>query len=175
MKRAVRIAAAIGLFFGVEAIAGQIHTWTDENGVLHMTNEPPPESAQTVETYRYRPLPDPDRDAIQKIQTHEKDTARIGEAENRAADARKRAEEATIRADEADAALQKERDRLAELIEKATKRKKNALLIDRQKAVVEKAAGLASEARRQANEAWKLAEEAAAQVDLLRRALSETP
>jgi hypothetical protein len=170
MKRAVRIAAAIVLFFGVEAIAGQIHTWTDENGVLHMTDTPPPKSAKTVETYRYRVRPSRDLDAVQQIQAHEKTAERIAEAEERAVEMRKRAEEATLRADDAEIALKDEQRKIAEMFESATKRKKDALLIDRQKAVVEKAAELANEARRQANEAWKLAEEASKQVDLIRTA-----
>jgi hypothetical protein len=170
MKRAVRNAAAIALVFGGAAIAGQIHTWTDENGVLHMTDTPPPESAKTVETYRYRARPSRDLDAVQQIQAHEKIAGRIAEAEERAAEVRKRAEEATLRADDAEAVLKDEQRKLAEMVENATKRKKGALLIDRQKAVVEKAAELANEARRQANEAWTLAERASEQVDLIRTA-----
>ena len=167
------ITIAVALLLSTTVSAGQIHTWTDENGVFHMTDAPPPDSSRSVETYRYRKRPDRDLDAVQQIRAHEKDADRIEQADNRAAEARKRAEEATLRAGEAEAAFQQEQKKTAELIQKATKRKKDALEIEQQQAVAKKAAELATEARRQARAAWKLAEEAAEQADLLRRFIRE--
>ena len=36
----------IALTFSVPTLAGTLHIWTDENGVTHMTNQPPPEGTE---------------------------------------------------------------------------------------------------------------------------------
>jgi hypothetical protein len=40
-----------------ELAADKVYTWTDENGNLHITQEPPPKKAKLKETMDYQPQP----------------------------------------------------------------------------------------------------------------------
>jgi hypothetical protein len=38
------------LFWVVNSYADRLYTWTDAEGVTHITQEPPPDTAKTVDT-----------------------------------------------------------------------------------------------------------------------------
>ena len=40
-----------------ELEADKVYTWTDENGKLHITQEPPPKKAELKDTMDYQPQP----------------------------------------------------------------------------------------------------------------------
>ena len=67
--------------FNSGAIAGQVYTWTDENGNLHVTDTPPPPASKIKDTLEYQ----------------EKTAAEIQELENRQQTREKQKHEESIR------------------------------------------------------------------------------
>ena len=55
MKIVISLTAVLLTFFFISpAVAQQIYTWTDEKGVLHMTNEPPPQNVKVDKVTPYK-------------------------------------------------------------------------------------------------------------------------
>ena len=52
-------------FSGSGLIAGQVYTWTDENGNLHVTDTPPPPKSRLKDTLEYQEKTPP---GIRKMQ-----------------------------------------------------------------------------------------------------------
>jgi len=97
-----------------ELSADQVYTWTDKDGNMHITAEPPPQNARVKDVIKYQPRPDeavtdaeqrPDSEAGAAPGAPESDEVR--QARTRAEKARKEAEIASARAEEATKAAEK--------------------------------------------------------------------
>ena len=106
---------AITCICSTSAAAGKIYTWTDENGISHISEKPPPSNEKIQDVIEYTP-----RTADEDSQTHEQRQqfieqsnvqADIDRAIRQAKTTRRRADEARAKADqaraEADAAFQR--------------------------------------------------------------------
>jgi hypothetical protein len=82
------------------AYAGKIYTWTDENGVTHITEKPPPPGAQGKDVIEYTPKTDEQIEEIRRQQQTVKEQQELERAQQEAQDAKKRAEQAEARAAE---------------------------------------------------------------------------
>ena len=54
------------LFFISPVAAGKIYTWTDEKGVVHMTNEPPPKNIKVDKVTSYKEEAPREEDQIER-------------------------------------------------------------------------------------------------------------
>ncbi|MGW8302619.1 MAG: DUF4124 domain-containing protein [Desulfobacterales bacterium] len=97
-----------------ELSADQVYTWTDKDGNMHITAEPPPKNARVKDILKYEPQLDnavpateqrPDSKAAAAPGETESDDVR--QARIRAEKARKEAESASARAEEATKAAEK--------------------------------------------------------------------
>ena len=98
---AIIICVLLAGIFNCNLFAGQVYTWTDENGNLHVTDTPPPPKSKIKDTLEYQ---EKTAAEIQELQNRKKrrDQKREQEAEiNRVEEAKKRAREADIAAQEA--------------------------------------------------------------------------
>lgn len=106
---------AITCICSTPAAAGKIYTWTDENGISHISEKPPPSSEKIDEVIEYTP-----RTAAEDRRTHDQRQqfieqsnvqADIDRAVRHAKTTQRRADEARSKADqaraEADAAFQR--------------------------------------------------------------------
>jgi molecular chaperone GrpE (heat shock protein) len=129
MKNIVCLILVIGLFSTTPALSDTIYSWTDEQGVLRFSNDPPPENVKQFDKLESQPpsttTPDsgPQRRSSydQMVQRSEQETRQIEqqrqqEARDKAEDLRRRAE-AKRKAETAAA-----RRRLEEQIEAIKKR-----------------------------------------------------
>jgi hypothetical protein len=98
----------------LELSADQVYTWTDKDGNMHITAEPPPQNARVKDVIKYEPRPEetvtdaqqrPDSEAAAAPGEPESDDVR--RARKRAEEARKEAEIASAKAAEATNAAQK--------------------------------------------------------------------
>jgi hypothetical protein len=96
------------LFTNSEVLADQVYTWTDKDGNMHITAEPPPQNARVKDVIKYEPRPDETvTDAEQRPDSEteaapgEQVSDDVQQARTRAEKARKEAEIARARADEA--------------------------------------------------------------------------
>ena len=90
-----------------EAFADQVYTWTDKDGKMHITAEPPPKNARVKDILKYEPQPDiavPDteqrRDSEAAAAPGEPESEEVRQARTRAETARKEAKIARARAEE---------------------------------------------------------------------------
>ena len=97
-----------------ELSADQVYTWTDKDGNMHITAEPPPQNARVKDVIKYEPRPEeivtdakqrPDSEGEAAPGEPESDDVR--RARTRAEKARKEAEIASARAEEATKAAEK--------------------------------------------------------------------
>lgn len=103
------------LFFAnAEVFADQVYTWTDKDGNMHITAEPPPENASVQDVITYEPRPDetiPDaeqqRDSEAAAAPGESESDDVRQARTRAKKARKEAEIARAKAAEVTKAAEK--------------------------------------------------------------------
>jgi hypothetical protein len=106
MKAIYVIAAAVILLCpSVLVQAGKVYTWTDKDGVLHITDQPPPATAKKVDVIPYEQQPPAVSQEVERRQQelHEQiirdDLRRDADAaRRRAQEAEKRAQEAVARA-----------------------------------------------------------------------------
>ena len=94
-------------FLNSSLIAGEVYTWTDENGNLHVTDTPPPPKSKIKETLEYE---EKTAAEIRELQNRKKNRAeewqqekRVGsveEAKRQARQADKRAKEAVKQAEQ---------------------------------------------------------------------------
>jgi hypothetical protein len=129
MKNIVCLILVIGLFSAAPALSDTIYSWTDEQGVLRFSNEPPPENIKQFDKLESQPSSATTPDSglqrrssyDQMVQRSEQEAQQIEqqrqqEARDKAEDLRRRSE--TKRKAETEAA----RRRLEEQIEAIKKR-----------------------------------------------------
>jgi hypothetical protein len=112
-------------FYASDLIAGKVYSWTDKNGVIHITNTPPPNGAEFKESVKYKDTTPQemedyhrkrkqDRERIEtekKIEKHQKDIMdrnlerkkeQVKNAEKRVKTAKKMVEKAKEKVDNAE-------------------------------------------------------------------------
>ena len=146
--------------------AQKIYTWTDEKGVTHITDQPPPKNATVEDVVKFKEISPQELDVIesrkeQLRQWNERqdkiEAARRAEAEARQAD--RRAKEAMQRAQDE---YEYNRDYVRALSNRRWKRRKFRKRIEGLKIETEATQAEAQAAAQQAEEAAKKAREAAA-------------
>ena len=102
---AITLAAIFAFPLTFNAEAGQVYTWTDEHGNLHITDSPPPKSAKIKEVMQYQQESVDEKGVERKEQKEEaledlkeKQNQQIEEARRKARQADERAKEAVARA-----------------------------------------------------------------------------
>ena len=147
--------------------AQQLYTWTDENGVTHITDQPPPPRVKVEDVLKYKEKTPQEQAAIdrkmeqlrQSIEQQDKiDAAR--RAEVAAREAEKQAEEAVENAQEQ---TQENQEYIRKLSNRKWKRRKFRKRIERIKTETEATQAEAQTEARQAEEAAKKARAAAAE------------
>jgi len=91
-----------------ELQSAEVYTWTDENGNLHITQEPPPKKAKLKETMTYQPQPaikdsetERRQKAVDEAAAEKLKSTELQKARAEAEQARKEAEIAEAQAEEA--------------------------------------------------------------------------
>ena len=103
------------LFFTNTGIfADQVYTWTDKDGNMHITAEPPPRNARIKDVIEYKPRADETvsdaenkRDSEARVAPGEQESDELRRARARANKARQEAQTARAKADEATKAAEK--------------------------------------------------------------------
>ncbi len=98
---AILICVLLAGIFVSNLFAGQVYTWTDDKGNLHVTDTPPPSKSKIKDTLEYQ---EKSAAEIQELQNKKdrRNQERVQEASvNRVAEAKKRAREADMAAQEA--------------------------------------------------------------------------
>jgi hypothetical protein len=97
-----------------EVFADQVYTWTDKDGNMHITAEPPPQNARVKDIIEYEPQPDktvPEaeqhRDSEAQVAPGGQESDEVHRARVRAKKARQEAETARAKAEEAAKAAEK--------------------------------------------------------------------
>jgi len=163
------IATVIMLLFSLLAApllgAQKLYTWTDENGVLHITEQPPPKSAKVEDIMTYKERTPEELEAIERSKNKErrkfdkyKQIENEREAQLRAKEADEKAQKAKEQAEED---YEKNKAYIDKLSNRRWKRKKFRKRIDRLKKETEESFAEAKSAEEQAEEAKKTAEKAA--------------
>jgi len=158
-------------FLSSGLIAGQVYTWTDETGNLHVTDTPPPPKAKVKDTLEYQEKNAAEIQELNQRQGIRQDQKR-GESVRRQADA------AAKRAAKADQEAQEAGQKAAEAYENAMrtydiygktkdKRKKFKKRIRRAFDQADAAQARASEAAENARQAQEDARSAAKEVEAL--------
>ena len=78
--------------------AGKIYTWTDEKGVTHITETPPPANARDKDVIEYVPKTKEEEAAIRQQQQQSREQERKGQIAAEAQKARQRANQARAKA-----------------------------------------------------------------------------
>ncbi len=152
--------------FSSGLIAGQVYTWTDENGNLHVTDTPPPPKSKVKDTLEYQEKTAADIQELQNIKERrdqdrlqETKTNRVAEAKKRARQADKAAQTAAEQADQITQEVEVYIRRLGSTKEKRKQfRKKIQREIQRAEAAQMRARQAAEDAKQAAEDA-RLAEE----------------
>ena len=158
-------------FLSSGLIAGQVYTWTDEDGNLHVTDTPPPPKSKVKDTLEYQEKTAAD---IQELERREG----IRQDQERKESIRRQAEAAAKRAAKADQEAQEASQKAAEAYENAMrtyniygrtkdKRKKFKKRIRRAFDEADAAQARASEAADNALQAQEDARTAAKEVEAL--------
>jgi hypothetical protein len=97
-----------------ELFADKVYTWTDKDGNMHITAEPPPQNARVKDVLQYEPRPDqntpeaePEQDAATEATADKPVPDYVLRARTRAEKARQEAEIARARAEEKTRAAKK--------------------------------------------------------------------
>ena len=159
------IATAILLFslFTASLLGAQkLYTWTDENGVLHITDHPPPQRSQIEEVVTYRERTPAELNAIQRRKDNLRRELDQDIQQVKARDAQLRAQEADEEAQKALEQAQKEYEKnkayINNLSNRKWKRKKFRKKINRLKKETEDSFAEAKSAAERAEAAKKAAE-----------------
>jgi len=96
------------LFFSnSEVLADRVYTWTDKDGNMHITAEPPPQNARIKDIIKYEPRPDetvpdpePHRDSEAATAPGKPESDEVRQTRAKAEKARKEAEMAGAKAEE---------------------------------------------------------------------------
>jgi hypothetical protein len=102
------------VFANTEVFADQVYTWTDKDGNMHITAEPPPQNARVKDVLQYEPRPDqntpdaePKEDAESEATTEKPVPDYVLRAREKAEKAKKEAEIARAEAEEKTKAAEK--------------------------------------------------------------------
>jgi len=137
--------------------AQKIYTWTDENGVLHITEQPPPEKAKVEDVMTFKERSPEELEAIQRKKNNIRREFEKQEQLDREQDAQLKAEQADKQAKEAKEEAEKEYEYNKEYIKRlsSTKRKRRQFRkkIERLKKESEESFAEAEEAAKRAEEA----------------------
>jgi len=97
-----------------EVFADQVYTWTDKDGNMHITAEPPPRNAKIKDVIEYQPRVDEtisgteqQQDSENPVAPREQESDEVLRAKARAKKARQEAETAKAKAEEATKAAEK--------------------------------------------------------------------
>jgi hypothetical protein len=146
--------------------AQQIYTWTDANGVVHLSDQAPPQDVSVDEVLKYPEKTPQQQQAIEeKIEQQRQRLERLDriDAAQRAALEARRAEEKARQAKaEAEAELRANQEYVRQLSNRRWKRRKFRKRIERIKIETEATMAEAAAAAQQAEEAARKASEAAA-------------
>jgi DNA repair exonuclease SbcCD ATPase subunit len=153
----------VGLFLTLLAAlslnAQKLYTWTDENGVVHLADQPPPEidRAENVEVFKYEEKTPQEIEAIQHKKENlrrkfdrEEQIEKAHQAEIRAREAEERAQKTVQQAQEE---YEYNNEYIRRLTSTKNKRKKFRKRVDRLKAETEASRAEAKAAVEQAEEA----------------------
>jgi hypothetical protein len=152
--------------------AQQIYTWTDENGVMHMSDQAPPQGVEVDEVLKYSEKTPREQQAIeQKIEQQRQRLERqnrIDAAQRAELEARRAEEKARQARAKAEAELRTNQEYVRQLSTRRWKRRKFKKRIERIKIETEASLDEAEAVEQQAAEAARKARQAAA-------AAGETP
>jgi len=153
--------APVILLFSLCAVcllnAQRLYTWTDENGILHITDQPPPDWAEVIDVETYKERTPAELEAIERIKNKEqREFDRYLQRENE--------REAALKARKADEDAQKAREQAKEdydtnkayidkLSNRRWKRKKFRKRIERLRKETEESFAKAKSAAEQTEEA----------------------
>ena len=142
--------------------AQKIYTWTDEKGVLHITEQPPPEKAKVEDVMTFKERSPEELEAIQRKKNNIRRDYEKQEQLDQEEEARIKATQAEEQAKEAKEKAEKEYEYNKEYIERlsSTKRKRRQF---RKK--IERLKKESEESFAEAEEAAKRAEEAKAEAE----------
>lgn len=99
---AVIIGILLGVYLSSGLIAGQVYTWTDENGNLHVTDTPPPPKSKVKDTLKYQEKTAVEIQELKRQQSIRQDQKHTESVHRQADAAAKRAAKADQEAQEAD-------------------------------------------------------------------------
>jgi hypothetical protein len=163
------ILTAIFLVAGLGAShlnAQQIYTWTDENGITHITDQPPPPKARVDDIIKYKEKTPQEEDAIErkieKLRESNERQDKIDAAQRAAVEARKAEKNAEMATQKARQETLENQEYVRNLSNRRWKRKKFKNRIERIKIETEASQAQAEATLRQAEEAAQKAREAAA-------------
>ena len=144
--------------------AQRLYTWTDENGILHITEQPPPDRAKVKDVVTYKEKTPAELEAIERRKNkaqQEFDRYRQNQNERAAQFKAKEAEENAQKARaQAEKDYEKNKAYVDELSNRRWKRKKFRKRIDRLREETEESFVEAKSAAQQAEEAKKAAAKA---------------
>jgi len=108
MKALLAGISVVLLFFTNSGVfADQVYTWTDKDGNMHITAEPPPKNAKVKEVLNYEPQPEVSvtedeqhQDSGARAEPGKQESAEVRQARARAEKARQEAEVARAKAEE---------------------------------------------------------------------------
>jgi Domain of unknown function (DUF4124) len=166
---AVTVSLLLVLLATLSLNAQRLYTWTDENGVVHLTDQPPPETdkEKKVEVLRYNDKTPQEIEAIRNKKENlrrkldkEKQIEIARQAEIQAAEAEEQAQEIMQRALEE---YEYNNEYIRRLTSTKRKRKKFSNRVERLKAETEASLAEAKAAVKQAEEATQRARSTAAE------------
>jgi hypothetical protein len=144
--------------------AQKLYTWTDENGVLHITDHPPPQKAQLEEVVTYKERTPEELNAIERRKNKLRRELDQDFQQVKTQEAQLKAKQAEEEAKKAREQAEKEYEENKAYIDKLSnrkwKRKKFRKKIDRLKKETEESYSEAKSAAERAEEAKKKAENA---------------
>jgi wobble nucleotide-excising tRNase len=153
------------LFVAPLVDAQKLYSWTDENGVLHITEQPPPKGAKVEDVMTYRERTPEELRAIERSQNMEQRDFDKYLQEEKAREAGLKAEEADEKArkarEQAEEDYRKNKAYIDKLSNRRWKRKKFRKRIDRLKRETEESLAEAQSAAEEAEKAKKTAAELA--------------
>jgi len=159
------VATAVILFslFTASLLGAQkLYTWTDQNGVLHITDHPPPQKARIEEVMTYKEPTPEELNAIQRRKNKLRRELDQEEQQQKAQDARLKAQEAEEEAqkslEQAEKEYEKNKAYIDRLSNRSWKRRQFRKKINRLKQETEESFAEAKSAAERAEEAKKSAE-----------------
>ncbi len=160
------LAAILAFLLTFNAEAGQVYTWTDEHGNLHITDYPPPKSAKIKDVMQYQEKSVDEKRAERKEQQEEaledlkeQQNRQIEEAKRKARQADERAQEAAARAEQITRDNNAYIKRLGSTKDKRKQFKKRIRRLKQEAETAQEVANVAIEEARLAFEAVKELEE----------------